>query len=153
MKGRKPRPHALRLVSVRPDKQKREAAKRAAAPSPTHDIGDPPDWLSGRQRAIWRHVAMHMPPGVLKQADCAVLAAYCVAVDMHRDAAERLEAEGLTIIGRDGGTVRNPLLMALTQSATAMMRAAAELGLTPTARVRLAVPGADEPRGDDDYDF
>lgn len=151
MRGKRPKPHTLRLISTRPDKLKRQAAKRA--PEPTHDIGDPPAWLSQRQAATWRHVVEHAALGQLKAVDGPVLACFCIASDMHREAAERLEAEGLLTDGRDSGRVKNPLTTIMSQSAVAMMRAAAELGLTPIARVRLAVRDREDGLPDDAYDI
>lgn len=151
--GRKPKPRALRLVTTPPTKLKAEARRAGTIPEPTHDIGDPPAWMSLAQQEIWRFVVDHAVPGQIKLLDCGTLAAYCVAADKHREATEKINAMGLVVKSPvKGDPMQNPFLAIVNRQAVVMMRAAAELGLTPTARVRLAVRDNGDAK-DDDYDI
>jgi P27 family predicted phage terminase small subunit len=56
------------------------------------------------------------------------------------------KARGLVIRGSLGGAVENPLLYIARKAAADMMKYAAEFGLTPAARSRVAGRG----KGDDE---
>lgn len=151
--GRKPKPQALRLVTTPPKKLKHELKRRGAVPEPMHDIGDPPDWMSAEQQKIWRFVVTHAVPGQLKLLDEGTLMTYCLAVDKHREAAEKLNALGMVVespVKKE--PMQSPYVTIMNRQALVLMRAAAELGLTPTARVRLAVRD-DGGTKDDAYDI
>jgi P27 family predicted phage terminase small subunit len=75
----------------------------------------------------------------IREADIlACLCCYCHAYSLWRDASEQLEAEGLLSETKGGRTCRNPLIKIVNDAAGDMLRFAAEFGLTPVARTRLA---------------
>ena len=111
MRGRKPKPTALRLANGNPGKRR---LRREPASAP---IAGPPDHLPEDMAAIWREVTEAAPSGVLRRADALLVELAC-----------RLLAQA-----RHGGDYR--------AGTAAQVRACfAELGMTPAARARLAAP-------------
>lgn len=143
MRGRKPKPSYLRALDGnagrRPD--------NPDEPVPVEPLkGDePPPWMNGTQAAGWRYAMKHAPDGMLRSLDRSILSVWVVAEDMHRDAAERVGKLG-TILksktredGSGGVPYQNPWLAVLNKQAQIMMKAAAELGFTPSSRSRVKV--------------
>ena len=111
MRGRKPKPTALRLANGNPGKR-RLRREPASAPLTT-----PPAVLSAELLPIWVEIIEAAPPGVLRMADAILVELAC-----------RLLAQA-----RHGGDYR--------AGTAAQIRACfAELGMTPAARARLAAP-------------
>jgi P27 family predicted phage terminase small subunit len=148
MRGRKPRPTYLKLVTGNPGKRPLNAAE----PKPKTGIPAPPAELSGDAKAEWRRVAHHLHAlGILTTADRAALAAYCQAYGRWRQA-ERALAEmakldpvtgALMIRTKDGNAIQNPLVGTANKAMADMVRYAAEFGMTPSARTRIAGAPAD----------
>jgi P27 family predicted phage terminase small subunit len=151
VRGRKPRPTALKVLEGNPGK--RPLNRREPQPS----VGAPgcPDWLPREAKAEWRRVVSELDRiGMLKKVDRAALATYCEAWSI-LVAAEALIAEhGLMILqfetqSVDGARiyvrpVKNPAVL-IAKDASATIRAfAAEFGLTPSSRTRLTVPHEEE---------
>ncbi|WP_417208440.1 phage terminase small subunit P27 family [Antarctobacter sp.] len=76
MRGRKPKPSGLKLVTGtdRSDRQ------NPSEPKPQPACPEPPDHLKGEARAEWDRVCGQLCAlGILSQIDRAALAAYCQA--------------------------------------------------------------------------
>jgi len=140
--GAKPQPTALRVLRGNPGK--RPLPKNEPQPLLALEPPEPPAFLDGDAADEWRRVVVDLVAmNLLAMCDANVLAAYCVAFARWRAAetsiAERKLAgradRGLTI---DGGTKQSPLVRIAAQAAADMVKYAAEFGLTPSARVRLA---------------
>jgi P27 family predicted phage terminase small subunit len=149
--GRKAVPVQLKLLRGNPGKQR--LRDDAMYPDQFTDVPDPPSFITGYACDEWYNVATELHRlGVLTKVDCIPLAAYCHAYGQWRDAAEMLaemreeKARGLVIRGSLGGAVENPLLYIARKAAADMMKYAAEFGLTPAARSRVAGRG----KSDDD---
>lgn len=110
MRGRKPKPTALRLLNGNPGKRR---LRREPSSVP---LAGPPDTLPEDLAEIWAEIAQAAPPSVLRRADALMVELLCrllAQVRFHGD--ER------------AGTA-------------AQVRACmSELGMTPSARARLAV--------------
>lgn len=148
MRGRKPKPSYLRALDG-------NAGRRPAnpdEPQPKEPLkGDePPPWMNGTQAAGWRYAMKNAPEGMLRSLDRSILAVWVVAEDLHRDAAERVGKLGTILKSKEqknaagevvGGGVpyHNPWLAVLNKQAQIMMKAAAELGFTPSSRSRVKV--------------
>lgn len=106
-----------------------------------------PKWLNKYAKRVWTEVVPELHRlGVLAKIDCGVLASYCLAMGKVAECEEKIKADGLMLTMRDDkGNVKwvQPSPYAsLTLKWTAQARTlAAELGLTPSARTRLKVPG------------
>ncbi|MDW9841136.1 phage terminase small subunit P27 family [Sinorhizobium meliloti WSM1022] len=115
--------------------------------SPVMTVPPPPSYLSKDAKAEWRRVApiLILERKVLTVADMGALENYCIALGTMRELHRLLQAEGHVLpTGK-----RHPASTALLQTQQQQLRAAAELGLTPSARSRAALSEA----AADDEDF
>ena len=139
-RGPRPTPTAqLRLVGSR------ELETRRDEPQP--ELGAPraPSWLSTEARAEWRRVVPELiRVGVLAKVDRAVLVGYCESWSLFCAAQRTLREDGITQHNRDGVGVLAPHVRVLNDSRAAFLRFAQELGLSPSARVRLTSKAAPE---------
>lgn len=150
MRGRKPKPSYLRVLDG-------NAGKRATNPDEPQPVGElaehaPPEWLSETQKEGWRYAMRHAPPGMLKRLDQSILTVWVVAEAVHRDASKWVSDKGSMVMGKNGVPYQNPYLAIMNKQAAVMMKAAAELGFTPSSRSRVKVeppkPGEGDPFAD-----
>lgn len=144
-RGRKPKPTHLKLVNGNPGKRPLNTSEPVAE----GDLETAPDWMTESQKAGWAYAIKHAPIGVLKRIDRAVLAIWVVAEDLHREATLKVSQFGmLTKAPKTDLPMQSPYLPIINRQAEIMLRAAAELGFTPSARTRLnAGDGDGESRG------
>ena len=147
MRGRKPKPSYLRALDGnagrRPDNPDEPVPKEPL------EAAKPPAWMDGPQAAAWRYAMEQAPAGMLRSLDRSILAAWVVAEVLHADAATRVQKLGTILKSKEtkhgDGTVsggvpyQNPWLAVLNKQAMIMMKAAAELGFTPSSRSRVKV--------------
>jgi P27 family predicted phage terminase small subunit len=115
------------------------------------EIPDPPPHLTQAVREIWDYyVAILSKHRVLSFGDRDALHALCEAVHVHRVASMELEAEGLTVMGANGGTVKNPTAQVQRDAANAIRALCREFGLTPASRaaIMMNTGGKDKPSND-----
>lgn len=112
-----------------------------AGSSPVTTALKPPAYLSKDGKVEWRRVAPILTGErkVLTEGDIASLENYCIAVGVMRRAERELHTSDLLIAGK-----RNPLTTILMQAQQQQLRAAAELGLTPSSRSRAPMRDNDE---------
>ena len=137
MRGRKPKPSYLRVLDG-------NASKRPIndlEPQPEGDLEAhaPPEWLSDAQKEGWRYAMKHAPPGMLKRLDQSILVAFVVAQERHADAAQKVSQLGSLLKAKSGQPYQNPYMAIMNRQAQIMMKAAAELGFTPSSRSRVKV--------------
>jgi P27 family predicted phage terminase small subunit len=101
-------------------------------------LGPPPDDLDPSARQALVELEEVMPVAVLASCDLPMVAAYCTAVARHREAVVSLRETGGAVIDRDRVMVTNPWSRVVDRQAVLIMRFAAELALTPTARASMA---------------
>lgn len=130
MRGRKPTPPALKARAGRPDRSPKPPASQPTCPA----------HLSPTAKAEWKRLAGTLARiGLLTQPDRAALAAYCQAYGRWVEAERRL-AETPPILKTPAGYVQaSPWIAIANKQLELMARFMAELGLTPTARSRIAV--------------
>lgn len=151
MRGRKPKPTYLRVLDG-------NAGKRAINPNEPQPVGElpahePPPWMNDAQKEGWRYAMKHAPPGMLKRLDQSILTVWVVAEERHADAAQQVSRLGSLLKAKGTGSpYQNPFLAIMNKQASIMMKAAAELGFTPSSRSRVKVeppkPGQGNPFGD-----
>lgn len=145
-RGPKSTPTALMLM---------QGGKAAAKRDP--DEPDPlpiepamPKFLHAYAQEEWREIVPQLRlMGVIGLADKAVVAAYCQAFGQWRLALEKLAlmvqdgdaTAGMLIKTSNGNVIQNPMLSVANKAREAMVRAAAELGLTPAARAQISTGG------------
>lgn len=115
---------------------------RGPEPEPMKGAPRPPAWMSKEARAEWRRVVPALDRiGMLALVDRTALVLYCEAWATYVQAIATVRAEGETIMGYRGSTVRHPSAI-VAKDATATIRAfCGEFGLTPSARARMTLPG------------
>jgi P27 family predicted phage terminase small subunit len=109
-------------------------------PKPEGDLDenptDCPEHFTPEMRAIWEYALQHAPPGLLKRLDASVLEIWVVAHSIHRTATKMLR--GLLIRTPNSDyPVQSPILPVINRQAMVMIKAAEQLGFTPTARPRI----------------
>ena len=138
MRGRKPEPTHLKELAGRPVMNKRE-------PRPRGNLKTAPAWFTDSQRAIWDEAIADAPLGMLKRLDRAPLVTFCIACDLHRQASEKVAAEGMIVASPvKGDPMQSPYLPIVNKQAQIMLKSAAELGFTPVSRSRVSVTDDDE---------
>lgn len=138
MAGRKPKPTYLKLLEGNPGKRPLNAAE----PIPDGDLDAAPEGLTDAQAALWRHAIDNAPAGLLKKLDQSVLMVWVHAADAHRKAAEVVAHKGLIVKSPvKGEPMQNPYLAVMNKQASIMLKAAAELGFSPSARSKVQVSG------------
>lgn len=136
MRGRKPKPTYMAVLDGGASHSRQS---RENEPQPQGDLAEPPPELSATQQAIWRHAIENAPPGMLKRIDKSVFKVWVVAEDTLERARAEVSRLGLMVKTSSGAPVQNPYLAIQNKQAAIVMKAAAELGFSPTARPRVKV--------------
>ena len=138
--GRKPKPTVLKKLhrSGEPINENEPQPEGDLAPT----VDSAPEHFGPEERAAWAYALEHAPPGMLKMIDAGVLEAWVVAHCLHRRAVRAQMRQGATLLVRTPNTnqlVQSPYIPIINRQALIMMKAAAELGFSPTARPRIGV--------------
>ncbi len=128
--GRKPKPSRVREVEGR-------RGHRPIVPDIVAE-GLPlqPLDLSDEEQQLWEETVGSLPDGVLARADSAAIEIFVSAWATAREARRSIRRTGLLVQSPNGPT-RHPLFGLWHRSATLALKAAGELGASPTARVRI----------------
>ena len=150
MKGRKPKPLALKLIDGNPGKR----PLNLDIPSPVPGIPSCPSFLSGEAKREWRRISKELESvGLLTLVDRAALAGYCQAYARWRAAEELVAQEGLVYeyTNKNGSTniVEHPAVKIARESMMLLKAFCAEFGLTPSSRTRINLP---RPKEKDPFD-
>jgi P27 family predicted phage terminase small subunit len=156
--GPKPKSTVLHLLqgTLRTE---RHGKRLKSEPVPIGTLEVPPDWLTPRQQDIWAHGIRDAAAGQIRMIDASVFLTWVIAVDAHRTCAQHLNEMGggvQSLLQRTGiktlpdGTkagghlIQSPLLGVMNRQAIMILKAASELGFSPTSRPRLSVGDAGE---------
>ncbi len=143
MRGRKPKPSGLKLVTGTDRADRRNPGE----PRPVPRCPDPPPHLTAEACAEWIRISQQLCAlGILSEIDRAALAAYCQAYGRWVQAETALDqmatrdqlTKGLMIRTKGGNAIQNPLVGTANKAMSDMMRYAAEFGMTPSARTRIS---------------
>lgn len=97
-----------------------------------------PEHLDDEARAEWKRVSRDLyDAGLLTGVDRGALAAYCQAYSRWADAERRARGLGAVIQTMQGNLVQNPWISIANRAMELMLKAAAEFGMTPSARSRV----------------
>lgn len=120
VRGQKPKPLHLRLLSGNAGKRPVNALEPSYTPCAT----EAPEWLSEAARAHWNGLAPMMArAGVLKESDRDLLATYCSLFTEYVELVKAGERASMSVIGQ-------------------IRQLMGELGLTPSARARIVADKA-----------
>lgn len=142
MRGTKPTPTHLKIIEGNPGKR----AIHGNEPEPVKEIPEPPAELNDDARLEWERVAAELyRVNLLSRIDRAALTSYCAAwgrwVVAERGIKEQAKDPrtmgGLVMVSEHGALIRNPLVGIADKAAAAVVRYAAEFGMTASARSRL----------------
>lgn len=145
MRGRKPKPSYLVALDGGASHSR---PPRDEEPEPTGNLSAPPTDLSATQQKIWRYAIDSTPPGMLKLIDLSVFKVWVIAEDTLERARAEVSRLGLIVRTKSGVAVQNPYLPIQNKQAAIVMKAASELGFSPTARPRVKV--SKSPKGQKD---
>lgn len=104
--------------------------------------GAPPEYFDALQVVMWNESLQRVPQGLVTGTDRAAFELWCVAMVEYRRAAKALRREGQVVMTVKGGRIQSPFLGIMSRQAAIILRCSSELGFTPAARTRLAVPNA-----------
>ena len=137
MRGRKPKPTAIRLLEGNPGKR----ALNAHEPVAPEELPDCPDYLDDVARAEWFHtVAVLREMRLLSRADRTALAAYCTVHSRWVHAEEQVKKFGAIVKSPEKGfPMKSPYLTVADQAMELMRKFMVEFGLTPSSRSRIRV--------------
>ena len=138
MRGRKPKPTALKRAKGNPGKR----GYNHAEPVPPEGLPDCPEHLTDAARDEWHRIAQALyDMGVLTLVDRAALAAYCQCYGRWVEADRMLESTPKLLKTKSGYVQQSPWLSVSNKQLELMGRYMAELGLTPASRSRVAAAG------------
>lgn len=95
---------------------------------------DPPAHLSDAEASEWREIVNSLPAAYFRPSDVPLLAAYCTASAIYKQARHHVDEKGLVLIDERGRMTANPASQILTNQASSMAQLAVKLRLCPSAR-------------------
>jgi len=145
MRGRKPTPTALKLLRGNPGKRALNHDEPKHAPL---DAAVPPDVVDPVAQAEWVRVAgLLIERGQVTTVDRTVLTGYCVKYAQWLALEREAAAHPFIVRSPSGYPIPNPALGMANKVFALLLKTAAELGITPSARARVHVtePHVDAP--------
>jgi P27 family predicted phage terminase small subunit len=142
MRGRRPKPTRLKLLTGNPGKRPLNADE----PQPDPAIPDCPPELGPVARREWDRLVGELAAlRLLTHLDRAALAAYCNAYALWADALDGIHKHGAMVKSPSGYPIQSPYIAIANRQAEIMLRIASEFGFTPASRSRIATPSPAEP--------
>lgn len=150
MRGRKPKPTQIKLVTGNPGHRPPPPDE----PKPTARIPKCPSHLDPEAKREWRRMSRELDDlGILTCIDKAIFAVYCESWSRSKREEKILQQEGMIIRSRervtehpDGTVVRtggvpmiNPRYKVKMDAVDKMMKALIEMGMSPSSRGRVSV--------------
>jgi P27 family predicted phage terminase small subunit len=146
MRGRKPKPTALKILAGNPGHQKLSDDE----PQPPRGLPTCPAHLKNEARREWFRIGRELEMlGVVAKTDRAALAAYCQLYARWVEAEAALAEQGMIVEAINGAKGRNPHLGIVKDALEQMRKYLIEFGLTPSSRSRLHVAPQSKRPGDD----
>ena len=110
---------------------------------PVRGIPEPPAWLSDEALAEWERITPELDRlGMVTHLDRSILAIYCDAWAKWVQSARLAGSVGLLATGQRGEDRKHPVMQLYRDLGTQCRNLARELGLTPSARLRIELPEA-----------
>jgi P27 family predicted phage terminase small subunit len=141
MRGRRPKPTRLKLLTGNPGKRQLNANE----PKPEVAIPECPVELGPLARGKWDRLVGELAVlRILTNLDRAALAAYCGAYALWAEATEAIQKYGAMVKSPSGYPVQSPYVSIANRQAEIMMRIASEFGFTPASRSRISTPSTND---------
>jgi P27 family predicted phage terminase small subunit len=142
MRGRRPKPTRLKLLTGNPGKRPLNEDE----PMPEPATPECPAVLSPVAKQEWDRLIGELGKlRILTVLDRAALATYCGAYALWAEAMEQLQKFGTMVKSPSGYPQQSPYLAVANRQAEIMLRIASEFGFTPASRSRIAVPKENAP--------
>lgn len=112
-----------------------------------HEHVNPPNWLDETARKEFKRVAkMLISVDLLTDADVTHLALYCDAYSQYLSFKRQVKKRGLWVEDKP-----NPFIKKMSDMASQVRAFASDLGLSPSARAKLAINLKDSDDDEDDF--
>ena len=135
MKGRRPKPTALKKLAGNPGG--RPLNENEPKFSNITNV-EPPEWLGDLAVDMWHTVMPELLANkVLTVPDLHNVEAFCMSYQRWRQAEEEVNKHGIIIETKQGDGKKNPAFTIINEAKTQMMKYGALLGLDPSSRTRL----------------
>ena len=144
--GAKPKPTALKVLYGNPGK--RPLPKNEPKPKPI--APECPEWLHKDAKKEWGRIVPELERlDLITVVDMAALSGYCESWAQYKEATEFIHKHGSVYpIKDDQGRVKYlqqvPQVSIANKALTNVRSFCSEFGLTPSARARMVVPGAQD---------
>jgi P27 family predicted phage terminase small subunit len=135
MRGRRPKPEAIKDLEGRPGKQRR---RHGVKPPPGKAIM--PDVVAEDlvARAEWERLGPQLELlGLLSPVDQQTFAGYCLAYSMFVQAKRQLVTDGFVYKTSSGQIKKHPILDAMMKAGAEMRKFGIEHGITPSSRTKV----------------
>lgn len=137
MRGRRPKPSALRKLQGNPGKRPLNPKEPRPASA---DLPTCPDYIVGSARQEWARVsAVLAGSGILTEIDATALAAYCQAFANWTGSEAQVRKFGAIIKTPQGYPMLNPHVTLARTAFAQMHKFLCEFGMTPSSRSRLRI--------------
>lgn len=135
MRGRKPQPTALKLLRGLPGKR---PINEQEPEHPPLDVACPDDLVDPVARAEWERVAAQLvQTGQVTMVDRGTLMGYCLKYGQWKALEDEARKHPFIVRSPSGYPIPNPALGMANKCFALMLKAAAELGITPSSRSRV----------------
>lgn len=135
MKGRKPKPTALRKLQGNP------SGRKLNEDEPQFSLitkVEAPEWMGDLAKTMWETIMPELLANkILTVPDLHNVESFCMAYQRWRQAEAIVDKEGVVISTTHGDGKKHPALTVVNESKTQMMKLGCLLGLDPSSRTRL----------------
>jgi P27 family predicted phage terminase small subunit len=145
MKGRKPKPTALKLLAGNPGKRplnQNEPQYESVEDALPTELQSDKNQIAAKE---WRRIIpLLTASGVATEVDRTLLIAYCSEYQKYIEAEKMLAEHGMFMRTKAGFLGLNPYVKVSRASLDMLIRLSSEFGMTPTARVKLNLEPGDK---------
>jgi P27 family predicted phage terminase small subunit len=151
MRGRKPKPSAIKELAGNPGKRPLNMAE----PVPPPGVPESPMELSPEAQAEWNRICpLLIQMGVLSTVDTTALAAYCECFAQSVSATRIVRKVGAVIKTPTGYPIQSPYVSVASKALEQMRKLLTEFGMTPSSRSRInATPPSTDKGTSNPYAF
>jgi P27 family predicted phage terminase small subunit len=145
MRGAKPKPTVLKLITGNPGRRPLNAQEA----KPEVKIPEPPEILTGEALREWQRITPLLAEvGLITLLDRAIISAYCKSWARWIECERMLETTGDTTASPNGYLMMSTYLAISKQAVLQMCRLSEQIGLSGSARSRIKAsdpPGQADP--------
>jgi P27 family predicted phage terminase small subunit len=134
MRGNKPKPTVLKLVTGNPGRRPLNAREA----KPEVQVPEPPQLLSGDALLEWQRITPLLADvGLIAKLDRAIIATYCKCWARWIECERMLETTGLIVKSPNGYPMYSPYLAASNKALDQLRQLSEQIGLSGSARSRI----------------